>query len=220
MEYRLVKRIKLNFDSGVLLSIDFNLCRESNDLSKVTEEIINEIKDNIKNKGFPDYLWFRGIGNSLKYSSCKNIIDAIKEIYPHQKIGMYLNCELFQEEKLRNDFYKSDLVAINLNSIDSVDFSKINKCSNQVNSFDVLEGIKEFRKRFKGNLGIYTLFLRGINDNMKTIEQLKSFLLEIMPDHFSVSNYILDNFEPISEEFKKKIKEIFRYLPFKVIYMF
>lgn len=220
MEYRFLERITLNFDFGTLLSIDFNPCRKFNDFSKLTEEIINEIKDNVQNKGYPDYLWFKGIGNSLKYSSCKNIIDAIKKIYPNQKIGMNLNCELFQEEKLRNDFYKSDLIAINLNSIDSFEFSKINKCSSAVNSFDVLEGIKEFRKRFKGNLGIYTLFLRGINDNRKTIEHLKTFLLEIMPDHFSVSNYTLDGFEPISDEFKKKVKDTFRYLPFKVIYMF
>lgn len=220
MEYRLIKRVKLNLDFGTLLSIDFSRYHESNGLSKITEELINEIRENFQNEGDPDYFWFRGIGNSLKYSSCKNIINEIKESYPNQKIGMYLNCELFQEEKLRNDFYENDLVAINLNSIDSIDFSKINKCSSTVNSFDVLEGIKEFRKKFKGNLGIYTLFLRGINDNLKNIELLKTFLLEIMPDHFSVSNYTLDGFEPISNEFKKKVKDTFRYLPFKVIYMF
>jgi hypothetical protein len=45
-------------------------------------------------------------------------------------------------------------------------------------------------------------------------------LLEIIPDHFSVSNYTLDGFEPISKEFKEEVKQVFKDVPFKVIYMF
>ena len=85
---------------------------------------------------------------------------------------------------------------------------------------DVLEGIIEFSKNFNGKLGIYTMFLKGINDNIKNVEKLKEFLLEVMPDHYSVSNYTLDGFEPVSKEFKEDLKEILENLPFNVIYMF
>lgn len=219
MNYRYLKTIKFNFDFGTLLSVDFSSCSENSDSFNLSEEIVNEIIDCVQNRGFPDFIWFKGIGDSLKYANCKEIIEMIKEIYPNQKVGIYLNCALFQDENLRNDFYGCDLVAINLNSVDSIDFTKINKCPESANSIEILEGIKEFRQEFKGNLGIYTLFLKGINDNMKTIENLKKYLLEVMPDHFSVSNYTLNGFEPVADEFKQALEETLRDLPFKVIFM-
>jgi len=220
MDYRFLKTIKFNFDFGTLLSVDFSTCRENNNFLSLSEEIINEIIDCVQNRGFPDYIWLKGIGDSLKHAKCKEIIDMIKEIYPSQKIGMYLNCALFQDENLRRAFYECDLVAINLNSVDLVNFSKINKCPEFVNSIEVLGGIKEFRKEFNGILGIYTLFLKGVNDNKQTVEDLKNYLLELKPDHFSVSNYTLDGFKPCTDEFKELIKELLKDVPFKVIYMF
>jgi len=133
---------------------------------------------------------------------------------------MYLNCTLFEDDKIRKDFYRCDEVAINLNSVDLNDFSKFNKCPDFVNALDVLKGIEEFRKEFKGKLGIYTMFLSGVNDNMKNVEELKDFLLKVIPDHYSVSNYTLNGFRPVSNDFKKELKKALRYLPFRIIYMF
>jgi len=64
------------------------------------------------------------------------------------------------------------------------------------------------------------MFLKGINDTVSNVEKLKEFLLEVMPDHYSVSNYTLDGFEPVSEEFKEKLTRLLEDLPFKVLYMF
>ena len=220
MEYRFVKTFKFNFNYGTLLSVDFGSRHESDDFSASTEEILNEIKDYVKKRGIPELIWFKGIGDSIRHTNSKNIIDLIKEKYPNQKTGIYLNCALFEVEEVRKDFYGCDLVAISLNSIDPNNFSKINKCPESVKPQDILEGIKEFRKNFNGNLGIYTMFIRNVNDNLKTVEDLKTFLLEVMPDYYSVSNYTLNGFKPVSGEFKKLLKENWRYLPFKVIYSF
>jgi len=144
----------------------------------------------------------------------------IKTGYPKQKIGVYLNCGIFQEEEIRNIFHECDLVAINLNTVNSFQFSQINKCPDSTISKDVLDGIIEFNKTFHGKIGIYTMFLKDINDNVKNVEKLKEFLLEVMPDHFSISNYTLDGFKPVSKKFKGELKKLLEDLPFKVIYMF
>ena len=144
----------------------------------------------------------------------------IRETYPNQKIGVYLNCGIFQDEEVIKSFYDCDLVAINLNTIEGRQFSKINKCPETVNPFLILQRILDFSKTFEGKLGIYTMFLRGINDTAKNVKNLKEFLLEVMPDHFSVSNYTLDGFEPVSKEFKEELKEILKNVPFKIIFMF
>ncbi|MFX1326780.1 MAG: hypothetical protein ACFE91_01370 [Promethearchaeota archaeon] len=220
MDYKFIETITLDFDFGKLLSVDFNLNYGNLYAVNLTDNIVNEIIDCIQNEGFPDFIWFKGIRTALKHKKCKEIVKKVKKIYPNQKIGIYLNCELFQDVNLRKDFHKYDLVAINLNTVDPINFSKINQCSDSVDSKEVLEGIKEFRKKFNGNLGIYSLFLHGINDNRENLESLKIFLLKTMPDHFSISTYTLNGFEPISKEFKNQVKETFRYLPFKVYYRF
>jgi wyosine [tRNA(Phe)-imidazoG37] synthetase (radical SAM superfamily) len=165
-------------------------------------------------------IWFKGIGDSIKHANSKKIIDLIKENYPNQQIGIYLNCALFEEKETRKDFYGCDVVAINLNSVDLSEFLKINKCPDYVNPIDVLNGIKDFRREFKGKLGIYTMFLSGVNDTLENVENIKQFLLKVMPDHYSVSNYTLNGFKPVSEEFKKLLEEKIKFLPFKVIYSF
>jgi wyosine [tRNA(Phe)-imidazoG37] synthetase (radical SAM superfamily) len=220
MDYRYIKTFEFNFNYGTLLSVDFCSSCESSDLFNLTEEIFNEIKDCVKDRGTPDLFWFKGLGDSIKYADCNQIIKLIKETYPTQKIGMYLNCALFEEKEIRKDFLGCDLVAINLNSVELKDFSKINKCPEFVNPLEIMRGIQDFSKEFNGKLGIYTMFLSGINDNMKNVENLKLFLLKVNPDHYSVSNYTLNGFKPMSDEFKKKVEETLKYLPFNVIYMF
>ncbi|MHA2130824.1 MAG: hypothetical protein ACW99L_12710 [Promethearchaeota archaeon] len=220
MEYRFVKTFEFNFNYGTLLSVDFGPCCESNGNQDSSVEIFNEIKDCVQNRGIPELIWFKGIGDSIKHANSKKIIDLIKENYPNQQIGIYLNCALFEEKETRKDFYGCDVVAINLNSVDLSEFLKINKCPDYVNPIDVLNGIKDFRREFKGKLGIYTMFLSGVNDTLENVENIKQFLLKVMPDHYSVSNYTLNVFKPVSEEFKKLLEEKIKFLPFKVIYSF
>ncbi len=220
MDYRFVKTLEFNFNFGTLLSVDFSTCSEDSDLINLTEEMFNEIRDCINVRGIPSLIWFKGITDSINPSNFILITNMIRAVYPKQKIGIYLNCGIFQDENFRNVFYGCDLVAINLNTVEHFQFSKINTCPEFINSKDVLEGIIEFSKNFKGKLGIYTMFLKGVNDNAKNIKRLKEFLLNVMPDHYSVSNYTLNGFEPVSTDFKEGVKEILEDLPFKVIYMF
>jgi wyosine [tRNA(Phe)-imidazoG37] synthetase (radical SAM superfamily) len=187
MDYKFIKTLEFNFNYGTILAVDFSSLYEGTNLININEEIISEIKDCVKNQGIPDLIWFKGIGDSIKYSNSKEIIEMIKQVYPYQKIGVYLSCAIFEDEIIREDFYGCDLVAINLNSVDPLDFTKINKCPESTKPTEVLEGIKEFSNNFKGKLGIYTMFLSGINDNIKNIEDLRKFLLEVMPDYYSVS---------------------------------
>ncbi|MFW9941847.1 MAG: hypothetical protein ACFFFT_12465 [Candidatus Thorarchaeota archaeon] len=220
MEYRFVKTFEFNFNFGTLLSVELGTYSESDSLVNSTEEIFNEIKDCVINRGIPELIWFKAIGDSLKYANSTKIIKLIKEEYPNQQIGIYLNCALFEYEEDCKDFYDCDVVAINLNSVNPYNFSKINKCPESVSPLGILKGIEDFRKEFNGKLGIYTMFLKGVNDNIGNVEDLKNFLLKVMPDHYSVSDYTLNGFKPVSDKFKKKLKETLRDLPFEVIYTF
>ncbi|MFW9829123.1 MAG: hypothetical protein ACFFEY_16215 [Candidatus Thorarchaeota archaeon] len=218
--YRFVKAFEFNFNFGTLISVDFSSCCENSESNNITEAMFDEIIDYVEKKGIPNIFWFKGINESVVINNFETIIKMIREIYPNQKIGVYLNCGIFQDEEIINVFYECDLVAINLNTVEGIQFSKINKCPDSINPFEVLKKILDFSKNFKGQLGIYTMFLKGINDTMTNVKNLKDFLLQVKPDHFSISNYTLDGFKPVSKEFQEEIKKILNDLPFKVIFMF
>ena len=218
--YRFVKAFEFNFNFGTLISVDFSCCSENSESNNITEAMFNEIIDYVEKKGIPNIFWFKGINESVVIENFETIIKMIREIYPNQKIGVYLNCGIFQDEEIIKVFYECDLVAINLNTVEGIQFSKINKCSDSLNPFEVLKKILDFSKNFKGQLGIYTMFLKGINDTITNVKNLKDFLLQVEPDHVSVSNYTLDGFKPVSKEFQEEIKKILNDVPFKVIFMF
>ncbi len=64
------------------------------------------------------------------------------------------------------------------------------------------------------------MFLKGVNDKLENVEDLKIFLLKVRPDYYSVSNYTLNGYRPVSNNFKKEVEKSLKYLPFKVNYMF
>ena len=45
MDYRYVKVFEFNFNFGTLLSVDYSSSSEVSDLTNLTEEIFNEIRD-------------------------------------------------------------------------------------------------------------------------------------------------------------------------------
>jgi hypothetical protein len=219
-DYRFVKAFEFNFNFGTLISVDFSSCYEKSEEINLKEEVFNEITDCVEVRGIPNLIWFKGINECLDLSHFKSIVEMIREVYPNQKIGVYLNCGIFQDEEVIQAFYECDLVAISLNTVEGYQFSKINKCPESVNSFEILQRIIDFSKKFEGKLGIYTMFLKGINDTLKVVKNIKGFLLEVKHDHFSVSNYTLDGFKSVSQKFKEDLKAELEDVPFKVIFMF
>ena len=99
MDSRNLKTIKFNLDIGTLLSLDFSSYSKSNDAFDLTEEIMNEILECVQKRGFPDLIWFKGVSSSLQSSHFNKIIEMIREVYPNQKIGIYLNCGIFKMKK-------------------------------------------------------------------------------------------------------------------------
>ena len=64
------------------------------------------------------------------------------------------------------------------------------------------------------------MLLKGINEKLEDVVRLKSFLLEVKPNHLSVNTFNRCGFEPVSDEFKDRVKETLQDLPFKVSFTF
>jgi len=184
------------------------------------KEIFTEIKHFIYENEVPDYIWLTTPTSPILYPGFKVLMGLIKQLNPKQKIGIYLNCALICREDIQNDLLSYDFIAINLNSIEPSNFLRINPCCEDVSLKAVLEGLRNFKKKFKGQLAIYTMFFKGINDNVSSITSLKKFFLDIMPEYISIGTYSGRGFDPISNGFKKTLDTSFKDLPFDVDFTF
>jgi len=216
MGYKYLQKVKLSPKFGKLLPVDFNPYHLRSVRTYPAEYIYFEIRTYILNSGSPDYIWLKGPGDFSLYSGLRRLIRLIHVEYPDQKIGIYANSTLFQREDVREDLQECDLLAINLNSMDESNFTKVCACNEPVKLKDIKMGIREFAKDFHGHLFIYTMFLKGVNDTIENVNELKDFMEEIQPDSFSIGEYIEEGFESLSQKFKNYIKESFQELPFEI----
>lgn len=220
MGYKYLQKIKISPKFGSLLPIDFNPYKLRSIQAYPAEDIYFEIKTFILNSGSPDYIWLNAPGDFSLYAGLRRLIKLIHLEYPDQKIGIYANSTLFQRKDIQDDLLECDLIAINLNSMNESNFSKLCACNEPVKLSDVKEGIKEFSKVFRGHLFIYTLFLKGVNDTVENVRELKDFLIEIHPTSFSIGEYLEGGFDPISPDFKSHLKQSFQDLPFDISFKF
>jgi wyosine [tRNA(Phe)-imidazoG37] synthetase (radical SAM superfamily) len=171
----------------------------------------------LENNEKPDYAWLTGSGEPTLYAGFAQLASLIKEKYPDVKIGVYSNGSLLDRKDVRNDFSLSDLFFVNLNSLDSEEYLKINRHHKDVNLKKIVEGIRLFRKQFNGQLGISTYFIKGINDNNSTVNALKSFLVKVKPDSYVISEFRDKDSQSLSEDFKYLVKETFKDVPFEIV---
>ena len=180
------------------------------------EEIFGEIKDYIKNNGEPDYAWSTGNGEPMLYLGFKQLSLMIKNEYPNLKIAVSSNGSLIHRKDVRDDFVISDKLTVNLNTLNPQDYLKISRYHKDVNLKNVKKGIKLFREKFKGEFGISTVFVKGINDSDSTVQNLKSYLLEINPDMYTIRGFTENKEELLSEDFNDYVKEMFEDVNFEV----
>ncbi len=184
------------------------------------DSIFSEIRDYFRKNQSPNYIWLRGIKDISMFIGVQRLLSMIKEIFPNQKIGAYINASLFVYEKVRRAFLSCDTVVINLNSVVSSDFCHSCVSDEEWDVKEILNGVRLFIKDFNGYFSVYTMLLKGINDKIEDILKLKLFLLEIKPNYLSVNIFNKCGFESVSDEFKDQVKDLLQDLPFEVSFTF
>ena len=220
IQYKYLKKMEISSQFGKILPIDLEP-RDNFSVNR-NDEIIYELKNYIVKKEEPDYLWLNLRSNSELYREFNNLISKIKEEFPNLKIGAYANSLLFQYEEIPKSLSLCDVIAINLNCVSAEKCSKIYIFNEdeKLTSQKMLDGIRGFKKNFRGYLSIYTILLGGINDTVEDIKALRDFISELKPDQLSLGELTGKAYKSISEEFKSFAKSYFSDLPFEVSFNF
>ncbi len=138
-----------------------------------------------------------------------NLGEAIKAIKLIRKepVAVLTNSSLLELDEVRKEFILADFVVAKLDACSPESLQKINSPAKGVVFGGILEGIKAFKRSYRGKLALQIMF---IDNNKKGINKFIYLTNYIKPDEIQVNTPLrLCGIKPLAKEEILKIKDRF-----------
>ena len=112
---------------------------------------------------------------------------------------MITNSTLLTDPQVRRDLYAADLVIPSLDAADQRNFAKVDRCHRDLRAAAMIEGLKLFRRGYRGRIWLEIMLVKGINDSVEHIVALRKAAWEIKPDRVQLNTVV----RPPAEKFAK-----------------
>jgi wyosine [tRNA(Phe)-imidazoG37] synthetase (radical SAM superfamily) len=121
-----------------------------------------------------DYIAFKGSGEPALDTSLAQEIIILRDF--GYKIAVFTNASLIWNEHIQENLMFADYVSVKIDTVNPDTWLKINRPHERLRYDLILDGIRQFSKKFKGKFLTETMLIRDINDNYKEIEELGNYL--------------------------------------------
>lgn len=169
-----------------------------------TKKIIQEIKNlpDIK----IDHITFSGRGEPTLAKNLGVLIRQIKKIRK-EPITVITNASLINRLQVRKELALADFVIAKLDACKEEDLKKINDPFISIRFNNIVRGLRQFRKQFKGRLGLQIMFVKENKDDAFKIAKIAQ---GIKPDEVQVNTPLRKSkCKPLSREEIEKITKVF-----------
>ncbi len=163
------------------------------------EDIEKDFKENYEKMGKFDFITFSGSGEPTLNKDIGRFIRYVKS-FNLAKIAVLTNGSLLNLADVQEDLMDADVIIPSLDAANQEAFKKINRAHGSLKIDDIINGIKEFRDKFNGEIWLEVLFVKDFNDSQKDIEDLKRAVKFINPHKFQIGT--IDR-PPAEEEIKR-----------------
>jgi len=123
-----------------------------------------------------DYVTFSGTGEPTLASNLGQAIELARSIF-HFPVAVLTNSSLMFRKDVRRDLSEADVVVAKLDAHNEELFQRVNRPVAGLLFDDIVEGIRLFRKEFKGKLCLQIMFMESNKAFVKEIAQVASSLL-------------------------------------------
>ncbi len=152
-------------------------------------EIYREVKEKIekaREKGERiDYITFVPDGEPTLDKELKEKIGMVKGLGP--KVALITNSSLLFEKDVQEALVGLDWISVKVDAITERVWKRVDRPHKALSLPDILKGIEEVRKGFRGVFTTETMIVEGINDEAKELERIASFIKKIDPDRAYIS---------------------------------
>ena len=144
----------------------------------------------------PNYITLSGSGEPTLNQNIGDIIHAIKDL-TSTPLAVLTNGSLLSIEEIRRELIEADVVLPSLDAVNDVTFQCLNRPSPLLKIEEIISGLIQFRKQYRGQIWLEVVFCRGINDDRGEVEKLKGVIERIQPDRVQLNTPV----RPPAEEF-------------------
>ena len=144
----------------------------------------------------PDYITISGSGEPTLNTNIGEIIRKIKEI-TSTPVAVLTNSSLLSFSEVRRDLLEANLILPSIDAVTPALFEYINRPHQSLKIEEIVSGLIQFRKQYRGQIWLEILFCRGVNDGRDEVERLKEVIERIEPDRIQLNTTV----RPPAEEF-------------------
>ncbi|MDR3569339.1 MAG: radical SAM protein [Syntrophobacteraceae bacterium] len=155
--------------------------------AKVLEELRAFIR---KNPDGADVFTFSSAGEPTLYGPLGELITAVKKDYPQTPLIVLTNGSLLWKPEVRRGLLGADRVVPSLDAVTPKVFRKINRPHPGLEPGLIIEGLRAFRKEYKGQLHIEVLLVEGVNDSPEELSAIASTLETLRPDKVELNSVV------------------------------
>lgn len=180
------------------------------------EDILDELKSWLVNN--PDeakrlnFITFSGSGEPTLNIKIGVLIKQIKQI-TNIPVAVITNSSNLIDLQVRQEILNADLIVPSLDAVTQDIFVKIDRPALSINVEDVINGLINLRKEFKGKIWLEIMLVKGINDDLRYIKKIKEAVDRINPDKIQLNSPVRttadENISGVDRPKLKKIQEIF-----------
>src|SRR5208337_4418703 len=111
-----------------------------------------------------DVLTLSGAGEPTLFTGLGELIATVKETYPRFPLIVLTNGSLLWVPEVRRRLLKADRVVPSLDAVTPAVFRNINRPHPSLELEQIIEGMRAFRKEYKGQLHVEIVLVSGVND--------------------------------------------------------
>jgi wyosine [tRNA(Phe)-imidazoG37] synthetase (radical SAM superfamily) len=150
--------------------------------------VIDEIRKKL-GRCDPDVITLSGSGEPTLNSEIEQVIAAIKKM-TEKRVVLLTNGSLFWKEEIRKRALNADIVMPTLTSAFEKTFRKIHRPHAKLKLNVIIDGLKTFRREYKGQLFLEVVMLAGLNESGEEVEALKLLADRISPDKIQLNTVV------------------------------
>lgn len=164
------------------------------------EEIISDIERLIDaTPAKIDYISFMGDGEPTLAENLGDMARALDQIWDGGK-ALITNGSIFFRRDVREDAKEFDVVSPTVSAWDERSFRIIHRPHKDIKFERTMDGLRQFREEFSGELWVELMLIRGVNDTPEALRGIRDQIEQLDPARI----YINAPIRPPSEEWVKK----------------
>lgn len=137
-----------------------------------------------------DVITFSSAGEPALYEPLGELIGAIKRRFASLPLIVLTNGSLLFDPKVRRDLLEADRVVPSLDAASDDVFRSINRPHPGIETSMILEGLKAFRREYRGRLHVEVMIVAGVNDHPGELREIGAFLHRLRVDEVELNTVV------------------------------